>query len=162
MKRPCLPLPAVQAATTKILSTKWLNTALPWIFCPPKITRYTVLYTYTIQLSHYHTIFIHWGTKWINDIHTDCVTCTHDHIPWIIKLLYQYKRTPTHLCCAQQYIHMNLIIASFTRPQKGGLLLTACTSAKLLDDFPVKFPIKLKFYQKNTLNIIYMQIQSLL
>ncbi len=42
MKRPCLPLPAVQAPTTKILPTKCLNIAEPRIFCPPKITRYTV------------------------------------------------------------------------------------------------------------------------
>ncbi len=42
MKRSCLPLPAVQAATTKILPTKCLNIAEPRIFCPPKITRYTV------------------------------------------------------------------------------------------------------------------------
>ena len=38
MKRPCLPLPTIQAATTKILSTKCLNIAEPRIFCPPKIT----------------------------------------------------------------------------------------------------------------------------
>ncbi len=43
MKRPCLPLPTIQAATTKILSTKCLNIAEPRIFCPPKITRYTVI-----------------------------------------------------------------------------------------------------------------------
>ncbi len=42
MKRPCLPLPTIQAAITKILSTKCLNIAEPRIFCPPKITRYTV------------------------------------------------------------------------------------------------------------------------
>ncbi len=47
MKRPCLPLPAVQAATTKILPTKCLNIADPRIFCPPKITRYTV-YSLTV------------------------------------------------------------------------------------------------------------------
>ncbi len=35
-------LPAVQAPTTKILPTKCLNIAEPRIFCPPKITRYTV------------------------------------------------------------------------------------------------------------------------
>ncbi len=43
MKRSCLPLPAVQVATTKILPTKCLNIAEPRIFCPPKITRYTVV-----------------------------------------------------------------------------------------------------------------------
>ncbi len=43
MKRPCLPLPTIQAATTKILPTKCLNIAKPRIFCPPKITRYTVV-----------------------------------------------------------------------------------------------------------------------
>ncbi len=43
MKRPCLPLPAVPAATTKILPTKCLIIAESQIFCPPKITRYTVL-----------------------------------------------------------------------------------------------------------------------
>ena len=43
MKRPCLPLPALQAPTTNILPTKCLNVAEPRIFCPPKITRYTVL-----------------------------------------------------------------------------------------------------------------------
>ncbi len=37
-----LPLPAVQAATMKILPTKCLNIAEPRIFCPLKITRYTV------------------------------------------------------------------------------------------------------------------------
>ena len=42
MKRPCLPLPAVQAPTAKILPMKCLNIAEPRIFCPPKITRYTV------------------------------------------------------------------------------------------------------------------------
>ncbi len=36
-------LPAAQAATTKILPTKCLNIAEPRIFCPPKITRYTVI-----------------------------------------------------------------------------------------------------------------------
>ncbi len=54
MKRPCLPLPAVQAATTKILPTKCLNIAEPRIFYPPKITRYTVyvcaLYTYIYSI----------------------------------------------------------------------------------------------------------------
>ena len=52
MKRPCLPLPTIQAATTKILSTKCLNIAEPRIFCPPKITRYTVaipVYTLTMH-----------------------------------------------------------------------------------------------------------------
>ena len=39
---PCLSL-AVQALTTKILPTKCLNIAEPQIFCPLKITRYTVL-----------------------------------------------------------------------------------------------------------------------
>ncbi len=34
MKRPCLPLPTIQAATTKILSTKCLNISEPRIFCP--------------------------------------------------------------------------------------------------------------------------------
>ncbi len=43
MKRHCLPLPTIQAATTKILPTKCLNIAEPRIFCPPKITRYTVV-----------------------------------------------------------------------------------------------------------------------
>ncbi len=33
----------VQAPTTKILPTKCLNIVEPRIFCPPKITRYTVL-----------------------------------------------------------------------------------------------------------------------
>ena len=28
-----------------------------------------------------------------------------------------------------------------SRPQKGGLLLTVCACAKLLDNFPVMFPI---------------------
>ncbi len=43
MKRPCLPLPAVQAATTKILYTHEMSQYVePRIFCPPKITRYTV------------------------------------------------------------------------------------------------------------------------
>ena len=42
-----LPIPSpavlpVQAPTTKILPTKCLNIAEPRIFCPPKITRYTV------------------------------------------------------------------------------------------------------------------------
>ncbi len=41
MKRPCLPLLAVQAATMKVLPTKCLKMAEPRIFCPPKITRYT-------------------------------------------------------------------------------------------------------------------------
>ena len=40
MKQPCLPLPAMQAATTK--STKWLNIAQPRMFYPPKITGCTV------------------------------------------------------------------------------------------------------------------------
>ncbi len=45
MKRPYLPLPAVQAATTKIypLNVSILLNHEPRIFCPPKITRYTVL-----------------------------------------------------------------------------------------------------------------------
>ena len=47
-KRPCLPLPAVQAANTKILSTKWLNIAQLQMFCPPKITGYTV---YVVMLA---------------------------------------------------------------------------------------------------------------
>ncbi len=42
MKRPCLPLPAVQAPTTKILPTKCINIAEPRIFCPPKIAHYKV------------------------------------------------------------------------------------------------------------------------
>ncbi len=33
------------------------------------------------------------------------------------------------------------LLASFTRPQKGGLLLTVCACAKLLDNFPVMFPL---------------------
>ena len=45
MKRPCLPLPTIQAATTKILPTKCLNIAEPQIFCPPKFTRYTIIIT---------------------------------------------------------------------------------------------------------------------
>ena len=49
MKRPCLPLPAVQAATTKILPTKCLNIAEPRIFCPLKITRYI----YTVHVYMY-------------------------------------------------------------------------------------------------------------
>ena len=53
MKRPCLPLPAVQAPTTKILPTKCLNTAEPQIFCPPKITRYAVYnYCFTEHTIH--------------------------------------------------------------------------------------------------------------
>ncbi len=36
----------MQAATTKILPTKCLNIAQPRIFCPPKITRYTVCHLY--------------------------------------------------------------------------------------------------------------------
>ena len=35
-------LPVVQTLTTKILPTKCLKIAEPQIFCPPKITRYTV------------------------------------------------------------------------------------------------------------------------
>ncbi len=38
-------LPVVQTSTTKILPTKCLKIAEPRIFCPPKITRYTVLQT---------------------------------------------------------------------------------------------------------------------
>ncbi len=62
MKRPCLPLPAVQAATTKILPTICLNIAEPQIFCPPKITRYTVYSTmgggkldYTVNMRRSET-----------------------------------------------------------------------------------------------------------
>ncbi len=43
-------------------------------------------------------------------------------------------------------IEANTALASFTIPQKGGLLLTACACAKLLDNFPVMFPITLNFY----------------
>ena len=49
--QPCLPLPAVQAPTTKIFPTKCLNIAEPRIFCPPKITRYTVYQQYDIRSS---------------------------------------------------------------------------------------------------------------
>ncbi len=69
MKQPCLPLPAVQAAITKILPTKCLNIAEPRIFCPQKITRYTV---YTCR---------HGCTR--------CQECTPDgacrsnHVPWL-------------------------------------------------------------------------------
>ncbi len=44
-----IPLPAVQAATTKILPTKCLNIAEPRIFCPPKITRYMVFFFFLIN-----------------------------------------------------------------------------------------------------------------
>ena len=53
--RPTIPLPAVQAASTKILPKKCLNNyiAEPRIFCPPKITRYIIQYIllciYTLQ-----------------------------------------------------------------------------------------------------------------
>ncbi len=53
MKRPCLPLPAVQAPTTKILPTKCLNIAEPRIFCPPKITRYMVPLRFLPLLNFY-------------------------------------------------------------------------------------------------------------
>ncbi len=55
MKRPCLPLPTIQAATTKILSMKCLNIAEPRIFCPPKITRYTVAYYLLLLLLLYQS-----------------------------------------------------------------------------------------------------------
>ena len=66
MKRPCLPLFAVQAATKKILPTKRLNIAKPQIFCPPKMTRY--IYGITIvlhNLASLHSIidFVHVYTK---------------------------------------------------------------------------------------------------
>ena len=48
MKWPCLPLPAVQTATTKILPTKCLNISEPRIFYPPKITRYTVVDSHAV------------------------------------------------------------------------------------------------------------------
>ncbi len=55
MKRPCLPLPAVQAptTTTKILPTKCLNIAEPQIFCPPKTTRYTLILIIGIDFGNF-------------------------------------------------------------------------------------------------------------
>ncbi len=73
MKRPCLPLPAVQAPTTKILPTKRLNIAEPQIFCPPKITRYTV----SCNFVGYNLIKLHSLVEIpeIMDIIIICVTC---------------------------------------------------------------------------------------
>ncbi len=62
MKRPCLPCDLVylylqvQAATTKILPTKCLNIAEPRIFCPLKITRYTVCHLY-LKFQKMHFIY---------------------------------------------------------------------------------------------------------
>ncbi len=81
MKRPCLPLPAVQAATTKILSTKCLNIAEPRIFCPPKIpvTRY-----YTAEAIKYM-----YSVKEASEL--QIIMCTSDMFH--IKLQFRYGQT---------------------------------------------------------------------
>ncbi len=54
MKRPCLPLPAVQAATTKNIIHKVTKYCQPRMFCPPKITSYTILHQ-SNEWSHTHS-----------------------------------------------------------------------------------------------------------
>ncbi len=73
--------------------------------------------------------------------------------------LYVHEQHPLHYITPNRQVQVVSYawLASFTRPKQLGLLLTACACAKLLDNIPVMFPIKLNFYPNYILNNIYRQ-----
>ncbi len=95
MKQPCLPLPTNQAATTKILPTKCINIAEPRIFCPPKITRYTV----NTSINDCNTSLDNCNTS-LNDCNTSLDNCNTslDKIPPAVGNDWQFwnKRLTIH------------------------------------------------------------------
>ncbi len=93
MKRPCLPLPAVQAPNpTKILPTKCLNIAEPRIFCPPKITRYTV----SLSTQAYNTkCLLENILYWYSAITMNKCRQNTVHVPSVGHFSHVHKLVPT-------------------------------------------------------------------
>ncbi len=120
MKRPCLPLPTIQAATTKILPTKCLNIAKPRIFCPPKITRYTV---YKIIIPCYtHALTVPTVPDFEQQVHrcqlsrilSNEIAPMHEHFP----LYSTFEQNSLSSCSLK--LCMDIIPAQEKQPRKSG------------------------------------------
>ncbi len=121
MKRPCLPLRAVQAPTTKILPTKCLNIAEPRIFCPPKI----------LSAIRYLLLVVGWLS-----VFGMCPCDTNSLICWKeppFSGMMQYLRTVQWNPCKGQYIHVRL---SFRMMPTVELLLQLVSHSTLVVPFP--------------------------